>query len=190
MAPSDEADCWRMLSTGLSLNQPSAIRYPRGIATGAKIQRDLEPLPIGKGRMLREARGRRRPRVAIVAFGAMVLPALEAAEILDAAVADMRFVKPIDQELVLELAQSSDLLVTVEDNARLGGAGSAVNEVLALQHHLIPVLNLGLPDHFVEHGSREELLAQCGLDASGMLRSIQKRIRAKDLDERSQHRAN
>src|SRR5581483_8137156 len=147
MAPSDEADCWRMLSTGLSLNQPSAIRYPRGLATGAKIQRDLEPLPIGKGRMLREARGRRRPRVAILAFGAMVQPALEAAEILDAAVADMRFVKPIDHELVLELSQSSDLLVTVEDNARLGGAGSAVNEVLAMQHHLVPVLNLGLPDH-------------------------------------------
>ncbi len=190
MTPSDEADCWRMLSTGLSLNQPSAIRYPRGLAAGAKIQRDLEPLPIGKGRMLREARGRRRPRVAILAFGAMVQPALEAAEILDAAVADMRFVKPIDQELVLELAQSSDLLVTVEDNVRLGGAGSAVNEVLAMQHHLIPVLNLGLPDHFVEHGAREELLVQCGLDAAGILRAIQKRIRAKDLDERAQQRAN
>ena len=97
--------------------------------------------------------------------------------------------QPIDQELVLELAQSSDLLVTVEDNVRLGGAGSAVIEVLAQQHHLVPVLNLGLPDHFVEHGSREELLAQCGLDGSGILRAIQKRIRAKDLDERAQ-RAN
>jgi 1-deoxy-D-xylulose-5-phosphate synthase len=191
MAPSDEAECWRMLSTGLALNQPSAIRYPRGHATGAKVQRDLDPLPVGKGRMLREARGRRRPRVAILAFGAMVQPALEAAEILDAAVADMRFVKPIDQELVLELAQSSDLLVTVEDNVRLGGAGSAVIEVLAMQHHLVPVLNLGLPDHFVEHGAREELLAQCGLDGSGILRAIQKRIRAKDLDERAQNqRAN
>jgi 1-deoxy-D-xylulose-5-phosphate synthase len=186
MAPSDESECWRMLSTGLALNQPSAIRYPRGAGTGAAIERTLDPLPVGKARIVREARGRRRPRVAILAFGCMVQPALEAAEILDAAVADMRFVKPLDHETILELAQSSDLLVTVEDNVRLGGAGSAVNEMLASQHHLIPVLNLGLPDQFVEHGSREELLAQCGLDASGIQRAIQKRIRAKDLDERNQ----
>jgi 1-deoxy-D-xylulose-5-phosphate synthase len=188
MAPSDEAECWRMLSTGLSLNQPSAIRYPRGFAAGATIDRTLQPLTVGKGRILREARGRRRPRVAILAFGAMAHPALEAAEILDAVVADMRFVKPLDHELILELAQSSDLIVTIEDNARLGGAGSAVNEVLAAQHHMIPVLNLGLPDQFVEHGTREELLAQCGLDASGILRAIQKRIRSKDLDERAQRK--
>jgi len=186
MAPSDEAECWRMLSTGLSLNQPSAIRYPRGAATGARIDRSLEPLPIGKGRIVREARGRRKPRVALLAFGSMVQPALEAAEILDAIVADMRFVKPLDHELILELAQSSDLLVTLEDNVRIGGAGSGVNEVLAAQHHLVPTLNLGLPDHFVEHGTREELLAQCGLDTAGVLRAIQKRIRSKDLDERAQ----
>ena len=185
MAPSDEAECWRMLSTGLSLNQPSAIRYPRGAGIGAAIDRSLNPLPLGKARIVREARGRRRPRVAMLAFGCMVQPALEAAEILDAVVADMRFVKPLDHEMILELAQSNDLLVTLEDNVRLGGAGSAVNEVLAAQHHLVPVLNLGLPDHFVEHGTREELLAQCGLDSAGILRAIQKRIRSKDLDERS-----
>ncbi len=189
MAPSDEAECWRMLSTGLSLHQPSAIRYPRGPATGAQIERSLEALPLGKGRVVREARGRRKPRVAILAFGCMVQPALEAAEILDAVVADMRFVKPLDHELILELAQSSDLLVTVEDNVRIGGAGSGVNEVLTAQHHLVPALNLGLPDQFVEHGTREELLAQCGLDTAGILRAIQKRIRSKDLDERSQQRA-
>ena len=177
MAPSDEAECWRMLSTGLSLNQPSAIRYPRGAGTGAKVERSLDPLPVGKARIVREARGRRRPRVAILAFGCMVQSALEAAEILDATVADMRFVKPLDQEMIGQLAQSSDLLVTLEDNVRLGGAGSAVNEALAALHHLVPTLNLGLPDHFVEHGTREELLAHCGLDTSGILRAIQKRLR-------------
>jgi 1-deoxy-D-xylulose-5-phosphate synthase len=95
----------------------------------------------------------------------------------------MRFVKPLDTEIVLEMANECDLLVTIEDNARLGGAGSAVDEVLLGQHHAVPVLNLGLPDHFVEHGTREELLAQCGLDAAGILRAIQKRLRSRDLDE-------
>src|SRR5581483_1177416 len=102
MAPSDENECWRMLSTGLTLNQPSAIRYPRGAGLGVQLERSFEPLAVGKGRILREARGRRRPRVAMLAFGCMVQPALEAAEILDAVVADMRFVKPLDHELLLE----------------------------------------------------------------------------------------
>ncbi|HEY1076173.1 MAG TPA: 1-deoxy-D-xylulose-5-phosphate synthase [Fontimonas sp.] len=185
MAPSDENECRRMLTTGVSLNQPSAIRYPRGSGNGASCEADPKPLTIGRGRIVREAHGRRRPRVAILAFGAMVQPAIEAAEILDAVVADMRFVKPLDTELILELANENDLLVTVEDNARLGGAGSGVNEVLLAQHHAVPVLNLGLPDQFVEHGTREELLAQCGLDTSGILRAVQKRLRSKDLDERS-----
>ncbi|TJY61093.1 1-deoxy-D-xylulose-5-phosphate synthase [Sinimarinibacterium sp. CAU 1509] len=185
MAPSDENECRRMLSTGLSLNQPSAVRYPRG--TGSGVTCDAEPklLTVGKGRIVREAHGRRRPRVAILAFGAMVQPALEAAEILDAVVADMRFVKPLDTELILELANENDLLVTLEDNARMGGAGSGVNEVLLAQHHTVPVLNLGLPDQFIEHGTREELLAQCGLDTAGIQRSIQKRLRSRDLDRPS-----
>jgi 1-deoxy-D-xylulose-5-phosphate synthase len=184
MAPSDENECRRMLSTGLTLNQPSAIRYPRGTGNGANCEAEPKPLQIGRGRIVREAHGRRRPRVAILAFGAMVQPAVEAAEILDAVVADMRFVKPLDTELILELANENDLLVTVEDNARMGGAGSGVNEVLLAQHHAVPVLNLGLPDQFVEHGTREELLAQCHLDTAGILRAVQKRLRAKDLDER------
>jgi 1-deoxy-D-xylulose-5-phosphate synthase len=183
MAPSDELECRRMLSTGLSLSQPSAIRYPRGGGAGVEIKRDLETLPLGKARIVREGHGRRRPRVAILAFGAMVAPALEAADILDAAVVDMRFVRPLDTEMILDMANETDLLVTVEDNARLGGAGSAVNEVLLAQHQTVPVLNLGLPDHFVEHGTREELLAQVGLDAAGILRAIQKRLRSRDLDE-------
>ncbi|HUR41708.1 MAG TPA: 1-deoxy-D-xylulose-5-phosphate synthase [Verrucomicrobiae bacterium] len=183
MAPSDELECRRMLSTGLSLSQPSAIRYPRGSGAGVEVKRDLDTLVVGKARIVREAHGRRRPRVAILAFGAMVQPALEAAEILDAVVVDMRFVRPLDTEMILEMANETDLVVTVEDNARLGGAGSAVNEVLVAQHQAVPVLNLGLPDHFIEHGTREELLAQCGLDAPGILRSIQKRLRSRDLDE-------
>ncbi len=185
MAPSDENECRRMLATGLTLQQPSAVRYPRGGGRGVACDAEAKPLAVGRGRILREARGRRRPRVAILAFGAMVQAALEAAEILDAAVADMRFVKPLDTDLILELANENDLLVTIEDNARLGGAGSAVNEVLLAQHHTVPVLNLGLPDDFIEHGSREELLEQCGLDTSGILRAIQKRLRSRDLDDRS-----
>ena len=183
MAPSDELECRRMLSTGLALAQPSAVRYPRGPGPGVELKRDLEPLVLGKARVVRQAHGRRLPRVAILAFGAMVHPALEAAEILDAAVIDMRFVRPLDTEMILEMANENDLLVTLEDNARLGGAGSAVNEVLLAQHQSVPVLNLGLPDHFVEHGTRDELLAQLGLDAAGILRAIQKRLRSRDLDE-------
>ncbi|MGH8447212.1 MAG: 1-deoxy-D-xylulose-5-phosphate synthase [Solimonas sp.] len=183
MAPSDENECRRMLATGLTLKQPSAVRYPRGNGIGLTADSDPKPLTVGKGRIVREAHGRRRPRVAILAFGAMVQPALEAADILDAVVADMRFVKPLDAELILELANENDLLVTLEDNARLGGAGSGVNEVLVAQHHTVPVLNLGLPDTFIEHGTREELLAQVGLDTAGILRAIQKRLRSRDLDD-------
>ncbi len=185
MAPSDENECRRMFATGLTLTQPSVVRYPRGNGTGVACDPEPKPLTIGKGRILREAHGRRRPRVAILAFGAMVQTALEAADIFDAVVADMRFVKPLDTELILELANENDLLVTLEDNARLGGAGSAVNEVLVAQHHTVPVLNLGLPDHFVEHGTREELLAQCGLDTAGIQRAIGKRLRSRDLDRPS-----
>lgn len=184
MAPSDENECRRMFATGLALNQPSAVRYPRGSGTGAALDAEARPLAVGRGRIVREAHGRRRPRVAFLAFGSMVQTALEAAEILDAVVADMRFVKPLDHELILELANENDLIVTLEDNAKAGGAGSGVNEVLVAQHHTVPVLNLGLPDQFVEHGTREELLAQVGLDSAGVQRAVQKRLRGRDLDER------
>ena len=186
MAPSDENECRRMLATGIAYEGPSAVRYPRGTGSGKAVDAEPRPLAIGRARIVCEAIGRRRPRVAILAFGCMVPVAVEAAEIIDAVVADMRFVKPLDEAMILELAQSNDLLVTIEDNVRAGGAGSGVNEVLLAQHHPVPVLNLGLPDAFVEHGTREELLAQCGLDVPGVLRTIQKRLRSRDLDETQQ----
>ncbi len=182
MAPSDENECQRMLETGVRLNQPSAIRYPRGTGVGTPLELEIRPLTVGKGRIVRQAHGRRQPRVAFLAFGAMVHIALEAADIVDAVVADMRFVKPLDHELILELANENDLIVTLEDNVKAGGAGSGVNEILIAQHHALPVLNLGLPDHFIEHGTREELLSEVGLDASGIIRAVQKRLRGRDLD--------
>lgn len=182
MAPSDENECRRMLATGIACGKPAAVRYPRGRGPNATIDPGLKPLDIGRARVVRHALGRRRPRVALLAFGCMVQPALEAADILDATVVDMRFVKPLDERMILDMADEADLLVTLEDNAIAGGAGSGVNEVLAARHVSVPVLNLGLPDTFVEHGGREALLAELGLDASGIQRSIQRRLRAKDLD--------
>src|SRR5581483_6912282 len=177
MAPSDENECRRMLATGLAHDGPSAVRYPRGGGPGAAIEEVAAPLEIGRGRLLRQAGGRRRPRVAILAFGALLHPALEAAEILDASVADMRFVKPLDEALILQLADSHELLVTLEDNAVAGGAGSGVNELLASRRQAIETLNLGIPDRFVEHASRAEQLAACGLDSAGVLRAVQRRLR-------------
>lgn len=184
MAPSDENELRRCLSTGSAHAGPSAVRYPRATVQGVEVDGVAKPFPLGKGRIVRETHGRRRPRVAFLAFGAMVPVALEAADILDATVADMRFVKPLDVELILDLAQENDLLVTLEENVRLGGAGSGVNEVLAAHHQPVSVLNLGVPDHFIEHGTREELLAQIGLDGAGVLRAVQKRLRGKEFDGR------
>ena len=187
MAPSDENECHRMLATGLAHEGPSAVRYPRGGGPGAALDAEAPPLEIGKGRLLRSAGGRRRPRVAILAFGALLHPALEAAEILDASVADMRFVKPLDEALILQLADAHELLVTLEDNAVAGGAGSGVNELLASMQRPLEVLNLGIPDRFVEHGSRAEQLAECGLDSAGILRAIQKRLRNRGSEARQQN---
>ena len=179
MAPSDEQECRRMLATGLALDGPSAVRYPRGRGPGADTSCEALPLKIGEGCVLREPQGRRRQGIALLAFGVMVEPALQAAEILDASVADMRFVKPLDQALILRLAAGSELLVTIEDNAVAGGAGSAVNELLAACRVPVGVLNLGIPDRFVPHGSREEQLHECGLDGPGIVRAVQKRLRAR-----------
>ncbi len=167
MAPSDEDECRQMLSTGLALPGPSAVRYPRGAGPGAALDKPLAGLPVGKGEVRRKGK-----RVAILAFGAMLAPALEAAEILDATVANMRFVKPLDETLVRELAETHEILVTVEEHALIGGAGSAVCEVLASLKLVNRILLLGLPDRFIDHGDPARLLASLGLDGAGIVKSI------------------
>ena len=168
MAPADENECRQMLFTGYGLPGPAAVRYPRGAGPGVAVQAVMRALPVGKAEVRRRGRD-----VALLAFGSMVAPALEAAGRLDATVANMRFVKPLDEELVVQLARSHRLLVTVEENAAMGGAGSAVSECLAAHGVVVPVVHLGLPDRFVEQGEREELLAACGLDAAGIQRAVE-----------------
>ena len=181
MAPADENECRQMLYTAFTLDTPSAVRYPRGAGPGVPVQQEMRALPVGKGELRRETR-RRAPRGAILAFGSMLNPALGAAEELDATVANMRFVKPIDAELVVWAAKTHDWLVTVEENVIAGGAGSAVAEVLAEQGLLIPLLQLGLPDEFVDHGDPALLLARCGLDAKGIAASINARFGSRRSD--------
>lgn len=168
MAPADAEECRRMLSTAFHLGTPAAVRYPRGAALG-EAGSGLDTLPVGKGDLRRSGR-----RIAILAFGSMLKPALEAAEALDASVANMRFVKPLDIALVRELAQTHELLVSVEEHQVMGGAGSAVCEALAALGIEKRVLLLGLPDRFIDHGDPAKLLASVGLDGPG----IEKAIRA------------
>ncbi len=168
MAPADEKECRQMLTTGFKHNGPAAVRYPRGKGPGVAIDQALTELPIGKAEIRHQG-----GRIAILAWGSMVAPALEAGKQLGATVVNMRFVKPIDEQLILELAKSHDVFVTIEENVKAGGAGSAVNDYLQQQKILMPVLNIALPDQFVEQGSREELLSLCGLDAKGILASIE-----------------
>ena len=173
MTPSDESECRRMLSTAYSLDCPSAVRYPRGSGPGATVAPDLSTLPVGKGEIRRHGK-----RVALLAFGAMLAPALKAAEALDATVANMRFVKPIDAALVGQLAAGHELLVTVEENALIGGAGAEVARALENAGLGVPLQRLGLPDHFVDHGDTALLLGELGLDASGIERSVNARLAA------------
>ena len=173
MAPADENECRQMLYTGFTLNNPSAIRYPRGSGPGVAIEKTMTALPVGKGVVVREIKGFEAKRVAVLAFGAMVRPSIHAADALNATVVNMRFVKPIDHELIFKLATTHDFLVTVEENVVMGGAGSAVAESLATQNLHMPMLQLGLPDHFVEHGDPAVLLADCGLNGDGITQSIQ-----------------
>ncbi|HSD95938.1 MAG TPA: 1-deoxy-D-xylulose-5-phosphate synthase, partial [Sulfuricaulis sp.] len=167
MAPADENECRQMLTTGFQLDAPAAVRYPRGAGPGATVDPALLTLPIGKAEIRREGK-----RIALLAFGSMLAPALEAGAAFNATVVNMRFVKPLDEELVRELARNHDLLVTVEENVVAGGAGSAVNECLMAAGLATRVVNLGLPDRFIEHGDHREQLAQCGLDAAGIRRTI------------------
>jgi 1-deoxy-D-xylulose-5-phosphate synthase len=173
MAPSDENECRQMLSTGFQYQGPAAVRYPRGGGIGAAIEASLDTLPIGKAELRRRGRS-----IALLAFGAMLAPAMKAGEALNASVVNMRFIKPLDQKLILELAASHEALVTLEDNAIAGGAGVAVGELLAAHGVTLPLLHLGLADQFLEHASREELLSESGLDAAGIESAIRKRFPA------------
>ncbi|GHT97542.1 hypothetical protein AGMMS49545_24000 [Betaproteobacteria bacterium] len=173
MAPADAAECRQMLSTAFTLDCPTAVRYPRGTSgnsgNGAILADHLEPLPVGKGVLLREGK-----EVALLAVGSMVAPALAAAETLNASVANLRFIKPLDVELVLQLAKSHALIVTLEENALIGGAGSEVARLLTEHGINTPLLQLGLPDRFIDHGEQGELLAELGLDAQGIVESVLK----------------
>jgi 1-deoxy-D-xylulose-5-phosphate synthase len=183
LAPSDENECRQALTTAHRRGHPTAVRYPRGAGAGVSIDPALTEWPWGRGVVRRQAApradSRLGKRIAILAFGTLLHPALKAAEGLGAAVADMRFIKPLDADLVCELARSHDALVTVEEGCAMGGAGSAVLECLAAAGLQAPVLVLGLPDVFVEHGDPAKLLALCGLDAPGIERAIVQRFGAR-----------
>ena len=173
MTPSDENECRQMLYTGYLCNGPAAVRYPRGSGTGIQAESEMQALPLGKGRVVREGKG-----TAILAFGTLLQQARTAAEALDATLVDMRFVKPMDEALVLSLAASHDQFVTLEDNAIMGGAGSAVNELLMGCKQCKPVLNLGLPDRFIEQGTQDEIYALLGLDSVGIQTRIESWLQA------------
>jgi 1-deoxy-D-xylulose-5-phosphate synthase len=173
MAPADENECRRLLTTGFMLNGPASVRYPRGTGPGIAIDPELEPLPVGKAEIRRTGK-----RVALLAFGSMLAPALEAGEAFGATVVNMRFVKPLDEEVVEQMARTHELLITLEENVIAGGAGSAVNEYLMTAGIMTRVVNLGLPDHFIEHGDHRSQLASCGLDAAGIRRTILRHVKA------------
>ncbi len=167
MTPTDENECRQMLTTGFKYNGIAAVRYPRGQGTGCAVDKTLSTLPIGKAEICRQGQN-----IALLVFGTLLQTALQVAEQLDATVVNMRFVKPLDTALIIEMATHYQLLVTIEENVIMGGAGSAVNEALQAAALAIPILNLGLPDHFIEHGNTNTLLAQCGLNATGIYHAI------------------
>ena len=178
MTPSDENECRQMLYTGFQMTTPAAVRYPRGTGPGAPIRKEMTALPIGRGEIRRQggASASFPKRIAMLAFGPMLQPALEAAEELDASVANMRFVKPLDEDLVAELARGHDLLVTIEENVVMGGAGSAVLEALQRMGRKTEVLQIGLPDRFIDHGDPGIQLAHAGLNREGIVKAIRERL--------------
>jgi 1-deoxy-D-xylulose-5-phosphate synthase len=180
MAPADEAECRDLLTTAFKQDHPSAVRYPRGAGVGATVGSELKELPLGKGEIRRQSQGSKNKKVAILAFGTLLYPALEVANELDATVANMRFIKPLDAELVCSLAKDHDLIVTLEEGAIGGGAGSACLEALAAAGIQVPSLLLGLPDRFVDHGEHALLMKECGLDVAGITQSIKVRLERLD----------
>ena len=171
MAPSDENEMRRMLTTGYLFKGPAAVRYPRGGGPNTPIEQALEPLEIGVGEVRRQGR-----KVALLVFGVQLQEALKVGDLLDATVVDMRFVKPLDEALLRELAGQHELLVTIEENSIMGGAGSAVSEFLAAENRVVPMLHLGLPDRYVEHAKPAQMLSECGLDASGIEAAVRARL--------------
>lgn len=171
MTPSDENECYQMLTTGFHHNSPCAVRYPRGFGVGVAIQKDFTTIPLGEAEIRRTGQ-----KVAFLVFGTLLHEVLNVAEQIDATVINMRFVKPLDTKKLLAAATTHQLLVTVEEGCVMGGAGSAVNEILHAQAQMVAVLNLGLPDKFIEHGGQATLLAQCGLDQAGILQAVQHRL--------------
>jgi len=177
IAPADENETRQALSAAYGQNHPVAVRYPRGIGAGVAVQTSLDALPWGKGEVRRQSSGAQAgPKVAILAFGTLLYPALEAGAALDATVVNMRFIKPLDVDLLLEVARTHDAIVTVEEGCVMGGAGSAVAEALAQAGVALPLQILGLSDQFIEHGDPVKLLAMQGLDAAGIERSIRARF--------------
>jgi 1-deoxy-D-xylulose-5-phosphate synthase len=170
MTPADENECRQMLYTASTLSSPAIVRYPRGSGPGVAVVAEMTALPVGKAQLRREGKS----GLALLAFGALVAPAARIADALDATLVNMRFVKPLDEELIVTLAARHRALVTIEENAIQGGAGSAVAELLAAEVLQVPLLQLGIPDRFIEHGSREGCLVAAGLDAAGLAASIER----------------
>src|SRR6202167_2062232 len=182
MAPADETECRQMLYTGTTLSSPSAVRYPRGTGPGVPLVAEMTALPVGRAQLRREGRS----GLALLAFGALVESARKIAERLDATLVNMRFIKPLDEKLVTALAARHRAIVTIEENAIIGGAGSGVGELLAANGVQVPLLHIGIPDRFIEHGSRESCLVAAGLYLAGLTAAVehwwmpqsQERIRA------------
>jgi 1-deoxy-D-xylulose-5-phosphate synthase len=170
MAPADENECRQMLYTATTLQSPSAVRFPRGTGPGVPLVPEMTALPIGRAQMRREGRS----GLAILAFGVLADSAQKIAERLDATMVNMRFVKPLDEDLIISVAARHRAIITIEENATLGGAGSAVGELLASEGLQVPLLQIGIPDRFIEHGSRETCLAAAGLDLAGLSASVER----------------
>lgn len=171
MAPADENECRQMLYTGYQYEGPAAVRYPRGSGPGVPMEKQMQALEIGTAKICRQGQS-----IAILAFGSMVNPAVKAGDELNATVINMRFVKPLDEKLIREIALTHRFIITVEENALMGGAGSAVNEFLAKENFICSILNLGLPDSFLEHGNPDAMLKECGLDTQGIITAIKQRL--------------
>jgi len=171
MTPSDENECRQMLYTGFKLNQPAAVRYPRGTGPGVTVQKEMSQLPIGKAEMRRKGKD-----VAILAFGTMVQPCERVGEEINATVVNMRFVKPIDESLIINICENHQQIITVEENVIQGGAGSAVNEVVAAYGIKREIANHGLPDRLIQHGTRDDMLRDAGLDYKGILDFVMTKI--------------